>query len=190
MIKLIAFDLGWCLLTENDIQLSYEEEILESKFWDINSDNDFYSWASKTLSLSELDIRSVLWKFLPSLYSLREEWIFENISKKYPDISFGIATNHISLVKECLDTLCILDRCNIVLISWECWFEKPSRDFYNLLVEKSWFKSDEILFIDDSEININWAKQSGLRTLHYVRWTNLTESVLNYLNIVNRGVNI
>ena len=42
----------------------------------------------------------------------------------------------------------------------------------------------------DSEINIKWAEQSGLRTLHYVRWTNLTESVLNYLNIVNKGVNI
>ena len=190
MIKLIAFDLGWCLLRENDVIMNHQEEILEKEFWNINSDEEYFSWACNTLSLSELEIISIIWKFLPSLYSLREEWIFKNISEKYPDISFGIATNHISLVKEGLETLWILDRCKIVLISWACWFEKPSRDFYNLLVEKSWFKPDEILFIDDSEINIKWAKQSGLRTLHYVRWTNLTENVLNYLNIVNKGVNI
>ena len=181
MIKLIAFDLGWCLLRENDVILNHQEEILEKEFWNINLDEEYFSWACKTLSLSELEIKSIIWKFLPSLYSLREECIFENISEKYPDISFGIATNHISLVKECLETLWILDRCKIVLISWECWYEKPFKEFYNLLVEKAWFKSDEVLFIDDSEININWAKQSGLRTLHYVRWTNLTESVLNYL---------
>ena len=185
MIKLIAFDLGWCLLRENDIIMNHQEEILEKEFWNINSDNEYFSWACKTLSLSEWEIRSIICKFLPSLYSIREEWIFEKISEKYPDISFGIATNHISLVKENLKTLWILDKCEVVLISWECWYEKPFKEFYNLLVEKSCFKPDEVLFIDDSEINIKWAKQCGLSTLHYIKWTNLTDGVLNCLCSLN-----
>ena len=184
MIKLIAFDLGWCLLTENDIELSYEEEILESKFWDINSDNDFYSWASKTLSLSENEIKNIISKFIVNLYSLRDKDIFEKILVKYPDISFAVAGNHISQVNECLNNLWVNDACDTIVISWECWEEKPTKEFFNVLIEKSWCSPKEILFVDDSLENIVWATRAWLNTLHYTRWTCLSDCILSYLEYI------
>ena len=39
------------------------------------------------------------------LYSLREDEIFEKILEQYPQMTFAIATNHISQVKESLQNL-------------------------------------------------------------------------------------
>ena len=53
MIKAIAFDLGRCLIVENDIEMTPQEEILEKEFGNINSDEEYFAWATQTLSLSE-----------------------------------------------------------------------------------------------------------------------------------------
>ena len=178
---MIAFDLWGCLLKENDIKMTSQEEILEKKFWNLNSDQKYFSWASQTLSLSELDIKKILSSLFQELYSLREEWIFRKISEKYPYVTFAIASNHISQVKESLNNLWILEKCNIVLISWDCGYEKPFKGFYELLLNKSWLSAENILFVDDNKENIQWASNVWLKTLHYRYWTSLSESILNYL---------
>ena len=105
MIKAIAFDLGGCLVRENDIEMSPQEEILEKEFGNINSDKEYFAWATQTLSLSEEEIESILANLLPRLYSLKEERIFEKILEKYSDMIFAVASNHISLVRESLKHL-------------------------------------------------------------------------------------
>jgi hypothetical protein len=72
MIKAIAFDLGRCLICENDIKMSPKEEILEKEFGNINSDEEYFAWATQTLSMSEKEIKSILKNLWPKLYSLRE----------------------------------------------------------------------------------------------------------------------
>ena len=178
---MIAFDLWGCLLKENDIKMTSQEKILEKEFWNLNSDQKYFSWASQTLSLSELDIKKILSPLFQKLYSLREEWIFRKISEKHPYMTFAIASNHISQVKESLNNLWILEKCNIVLISWDCGYEKPLKGFYELLLNKSWLSAKNILFVDDNKENIQWASDVWLKTLHYRYWTSLSESILNYL---------
>lgn len=181
MIKTIAFDLWGCLLKENDIKMTPQEEILERNFWNLNFDEKYFSWATKTLSLSEEEIKKILSPLRPKLYSLREEWIFEKIHEKYPYITFAIASNHISQVKESLKFLKILEKCKVVLISWDSGYEKPFKGFYELLVDMIWLPANETLFIDDIKENIQGAENVWLNTLHCYRWMNLTESILNYL---------
>ena len=96
-------------------------------------------------------------------------------------MTFAIASNHISQVKESLNNLWILEKCNIVLISWDCGYEKPLKGFYELLLNKSWLSAKNILFVDDNKENIQWANDVWLKTLHYRYWTSLSESILNYL---------
>jgi hypothetical protein len=71
----------------------------------LNDDEEYFAWATKTLSLSEEQIKAILTPIWEKLYSLREQSIFEKILKKYPNIDFAIATNHISDVKNSLKHL-------------------------------------------------------------------------------------
>lgn len=182
MINAIAFDLGRCLIWENDIEMSSQEEILEKEFGNINSDEEYFAWATKTLSLSEKEIKSILKNLWPRLYSLREEWIFEKILEKYPEMVFAVASNHISMMRESLKHLWILDICKVVLISWDCGYEKPETWFYQLLIEQLWLLADEILFIDDIKENIEGAKKVWLKTIHYSGKNLLSEDILSYLD--------
>jgi len=181
MIKSIAFDLWGCLLKENDYPMSKQEEILEKQFWNLNDDKEYFAWATKTLSLPEEKIKSILTPLLEELYSLREQWIFEKILKEYPNIDFAIATNHISDVKNSLKHLWISEKCKTILISWDCGCEKPSKEFYELLIQKIWHNADEILFIDDQKENIQNAEKYGLKTIYYHKNTILSETILSYL---------
>ena len=184
MIKAIASDLGGCLLKENDIEMTSQEEILEREFGNINFDEEYFSWAKQTLSLSEWEIKSILKSLRPKLYSLREERIFEIILEKYPQMIFAIATNHISWIKESLEYLWVLEKCKVVLISWDCGWEKPNEPFYQALIEKLWLSTNEILFVDDGGENIKGAKEVWLKTIYYNRGDILSESILVYLNSI------
>lgn len=185
MIKAIAFDLGGCLLKENDIEMSLQEEILEKEFGNINSDEEYFAWATQTLSLSKKEIKAILNNLWPKLYSLREEWIFEKILKKYPQVTFAIATNHISMVRESLKYLWILKICKVVLISWDCGYEKQEAWFYQLLIGLLWLSADEVLFIDDKKENIEGAKKVWLKTIYYRDENLLSESIFLYLDSMN-----
>ncbi len=181
MVKTIVFDLWGCLLKENNCSMTEQEEILEKQFWNLNNDKEYFSWATKTLSLSEGQIKAILSPLWEKLYSLKEQWIFEKILKKYPNINFAIATNHISDVKESLKHLWILKRCKTVLISWDCGYEKPSKEFYELLIKEIWLPAKEILFIDDKQENTKLAEDVGLKILHYHQGTSLSETIISYL---------
>lgn len=185
MIKAIAFDLGRCLIWENDIEMSPQEEILEKEFGNINSDEEYFAWATKTLSLSEKEIKSILKNLRPRLYSLREEWIFEKILERYPQMVFAVASNHISMMRESLKHLWILEICKVVLISWDCGYEKPEAWFYQLLIKQLWLSADEILFIDDTKENIEGAKKVWLKTIHYSSKNLLSEDIFSYLDSMN-----
>ena len=185
MIKAIAFDLGRCLICENDIKMTPQEEILEKEFGNINSDEEYFTWATQTLSISKNEIESILKNLLLRLYFLREDWIFEKILKKYPHMVFAVASNHISMVRESLQHLWILEYFEVVLISWDCGQEKPNEWFYQLLQEKLWMSADEILFVDDSEKNVEGAKNVWLHTIHYLLKMLLSESIFSYLWSIN-----
>lgn len=185
MIKAIVFDLGCCLIWENDIEMTPEETILEKEFGNKNSDEEYFAWATQTLSLSEEEIKSILTDLWPRLYSLREEWIFEKILEKYPDMIFAVASNHISMMRESLNHLWITGKCKVVLISWDCGYEKPEKWFYQLLVDQLWLSANEVLFIDDKKENIEGAKKVWLQSIHYCGENLLSKDIFSYLDSIN-----
>jgi len=98
---------------------------------------------------------------------------------------FAVASNHISLVRESLKHHWILENFKVVLISWDCGYEKPELWFYQLLSEELWMPTDKILFIDDSEKNIEGAKKVWLHTILYKKGTLLSENIFSYLHSIN-----
>ena len=101
---------------------------------------------------------------------------------EYPEMIFAVASNHISMVKESLRYLWILEMCKVILISWDCGYEKPSKEFYELLIKRIWHNAEEILFIDDQEENIQNAENFGLKAIYYQKNTILSETILSYLS--------
>lgn len=177
-IKVIAFDLGGVLVKENDYQLTETEEILEKQFGKINTNDEYFSWATKELGVPFSEIEGIVARIIENIYELREPDIFERL----PKIKLAVASNHLSLMNNWFDKNSLRSKFDYILISGDVGLEKPDRKFYEKLIEGLKESPEDILFIDDKKENIEGASMAGLSTLLYDdRSKNLTNEILNYL---------
>lgn len=177
-IKAIAFDLGWVLLRENDYPLSDTEKVLEKQFWNINTNEEYYKRAIKTTQLSKEHIQKLIENIVVNIYELRDPDIFD----KLPKIKLAIATNQLSYINKRIDKMNIREKFDCILISGDIGLEKPNKKFYTKLVESLKELPEDILFVDDTLENIQWAIQSGLSVLHYDNSKNLTKELQSIIN--------
>jgi len=177
MIKAIAFDLGGVLIKEKDIELTGSSDIIERKFGKINFDKEFYNWAVKETDLSLTEIKKIIKNIMLNYYELRDPTIF----RKFSNLKLAIASNHISAIRLWLNKLTA--KFYTVVISAECGYEKPQKEFYQYLIKKLNEKPEHILFIDDRIENINAAKKEGLKTLHFQNKNKLSDEILSYLKM-------
>ena len=59
--------------------------------------------------------------------------------------------------------------------------QKPSPEIFQRTIAATGLSAEEILFIDDSPVNISAAREHGLQTLLYVARTDLRQAVYGYL---------
>lgn len=71
-----------------------------------------------------------------------------------------------------------------IFISYEMKLLKPGREIYDEAVRRSGYRPDEILFVDDSQANIEGARLAGLNALYYDLATSLPDTVKSYLKTV------
>ena len=77
----------------------------------------------------------------------------------------GILSNLTIFDKERLNKQVDLSKYDYVFLSFEMNCKKPSREIYEKVIEKVPFNSEDILFIDDRQDNIDMAKEFGWNTL-------------------------
>lgn len=70
------------------------------------------------------------------------------------------------------------------VVSYEEKYIKPEVEIYNKIIDKYSLKTNESIFIDDLEANINKAKEAGIETILFKS----PEELL--ISLVNRGVNL
>ena len=69
----------------------------------------------------------------------------------------------------------------------KCYFScemkalKPSEDFYKEVMSDIGLTGSEMLFIDDTPVNVDAANETGLPALHYVPGTDLDKLLTDYL---------
>jgi putative hydrolase of the HAD superfamily len=61
---------------------------------------------------------------------------------------------------------------------------KPSEDFYKRVMEDIGLPSSEMLFIDDSQLNVDAAISAGLPAIYYKPGTDLDKLITDYLDTV------
>lgn len=73
-----------------------------------------------------------------------------------------------------------------VLSSADLWCKKPEQQFYELVLkdlkENYWIEKDEILFFDDSEWNISWAKKVWIESILYKDISDFQKSLTQFSN--------
>lgn len=181
MIKVIAFDMVGVLVTEKDIDLSSEEDKLERLFGDNIDDAGYLASARKIISDNSVIMRMTE-DIIEKLYEVKDSKIFEKIKSKYDDVKIVIATNHVSLVRNFINRHLDTDYLDDVIISAEVHKIKPNADFYQLLLNKYSINPDEMLFVDDSQKNIDGAKELGIKTIKIDKGMDVCNEVMNFLD--------
>ena len=180
MIKVIAFDLVGILVTEKDIDLPTEEDKLERMFGANISDEEYIKSASKIID-NEQNIINITKEIINKLYAVKDKDLFKKIKEKNNDIKIVIATNHVSFVKDYIYKYFDNTYIDDIFISAEIHNVKPNADFYKAILDKYNIKPNELLFIDDSQTNIDGAKALKINTIKIEKDSNVSYEIINYL---------
>ncbi|CCY46977.1 putative uncharacterized protein [Firmicutes bacterium CAG:822] len=180
MIKVIAFDLVGVLVTEKDIDLPTEEDKLERMFGDNISDDEYIKSASKIID-NEQNIINITKEIINKLYAVKDKDLFKKIKEKNNDIKIVIATNHVSFVKDFIYKHFDKTYIDDIFISAEIHKVKPNADFYKVILDKYNIKPNELLFVDDSQTNIDGAKALKINTIKIEKDSNVSYEIINYL---------
>ncbi len=181
MIKVIAFDFVGVLVTEKDIELTNEEDKLERLFGD-NIDDSSYLMSARNIIKKDSIIIRMTEDIIEKLYQVKDNNIFDKIKSKFHDIKIVIATNHVSFVRNYIGEHLGVDYLDDIIISAEVHKTKPSPEFFQLLLDKYKINPGELLFVDDSQRNIDGAKTMKINTIKVDKNMNVCDTVINYLN--------
>lgn len=174
MIKAVAFDLARVFIKVRDIKLSLTEKKLSEAFDYKVGNKLFWDWAKEKTGLSKKELEEISWNTINKLYEIREPGIFA----KLPKLKFATASNHLSMIKDWLKEKGVYDKFYCHVVSEDIHLMKPSKEFYEVLIEKLKEKPEDVLLVDDKKENIEGAKSIGLKTLLYDGQKLLSESIL------------
>ena len=180
MIKVIAFDLIGVLLYEKKTPLTEDEDKLERLFGPNLSDEEFIMQVKERVGTSK-DVLNLAKNIIFKLYGIREKDIFHDIKERYPDTKIVIASNHVSFIREFIKK-CFPDQLDDIIISAEIHMMKPNRDFFHYILNKFQIEPHELLFLDDSERNVEGAKALGIHTIKVDKNMNITNSVIEFID--------
>lgn len=179
MIKLIALDLVGVLLREGDVLLDPNEEKIERMFGPNTSDLEF-SETVKTAGIEVEDLEKTTKNIIDKLYELRTNDIFSQLRKKYPNITLIIASNHVSYIRDYLQYN--FPDADDYIISAEINMMKPNANYYEYILNKFNIKAEEMLFVDDSKINVEGAAKLGIHTIKIDPEDNVYDKIIKLLS--------
>lgn len=64
-----------------------------------------------------------------------------------------------------------------LILSHELHIQKPDREFYLEAVRRTGLEPEELLFVDDSQINVDAAKACGMKAVPYILGTSLEQTI-------------
>ena len=181
MIKIIAFDLIGVLLGEKNIELSSDEDKLERLFGPNISDSEYIEKGHEIIG-KDRDIVRITKKIISKLYRVRQEDVFKTIKDRYKDIKIIIASNHVSYVRKYIEEVFDKEYLDDIIISAEINRIKPNRDFYQYILDKYDIKAHELLFLDDSKVNVDGAKELGINTIKVDRDMDISKAAIDYID--------
>ena len=129
------------------------------------------------------DVDRCMAAFLPGMDPAKVK-VLERLSERYPlycltnnnDIS--MARSHAIYEENGLDWRKVFRK---EFISSRMKMMKPSREIFDAAASEIGFPPEEILFVDDSQVNVEGARKAGWQAVHYQPGTDLGACVENCL---------
>jgi len=199
MIKAIVFDL-WETLGTKEASLSGE---IAKKFG-FQKTKEFMAKYEKSVQLKsyrkkgdlardflknfrlKINVESVLFIIKALDKSIEKAKMFEGmreliveLSNKY---SLGILSNTTSFESEIVKKWNVDEQFKACVFSWEICSLKPARKNYEEICKRLDVRPEEVVFIDDSEINVEAAKEFGMNGLWFRDFETLKETLSSFLD--------
>ncbi len=178
-MKVIAFDLVGVLVGENSFELTDIQDKMERLFGKNKSDYDYKEIVKETIS-SEIDIEENTKYIINNIYQIKYPNLIFELKNKYPDVTFIIATNHVSYIRDYIENNFDMSLINKIYVSAEINKIKPDAEFYNYILDDLNIKASDMLFLDDSAENIEGAKKVGISAIKINKDTDIFEVVTNF----------
>ena len=96
---------------------------------------------------------------------------------KLQGMSLGILSNTEPVTYSIVEELTSLDHFDFKFLSYTIRHLKPDRKIFEYVLNNVPFKSEELLFIDDSKSNVDSAKQIGIDSIQFSSIQNLIEEL-------------
>lgn len=177
MIKVIALDFVGVLVKELDV-LNETEDKIERLFGPNKSDAEFIKQAKERVNLEDSEIINIAKNIVNKLYEIKDINLINKIKNKYPNIKLVIATNHVSYISEFIKDNYDID----YIISANIGKIKPNADFYYEVANITNEETENILFVDDNQDNVDGASNTGMKTIKINRGDDVFDKIEEYLN--------
>ena len=166
----------------SDYQKFFRHNILNDFETGILPPDSFRNLLKQEMALVLTDEEfDIIWN--ATLIELNTETVFllKKLSNKYRMtlLSNTNVIHYDHFYPQCKDIFTIFDH---TFFSFKLGMRKPEKEIFELAINKTGLKQNQILFIDDSDINIKGAMNAGLNTFLYEEETGnkkLTEILLS-----------
>ena len=147
---------------------------------DYLSDDEYLKEANKIVN-DETNILDITRALINKLYKVKDRKIFKKVKEINSDVKIVIATNHVSFVKEFINSHFDVSYLDDLIISAEINRIKPNLDFYEFILDKYKINANELLFLDDNIKNINGANVLGIKTIKVEKNNDLVSEIEFYI---------
>ncbi len=197
MVKwLICLDLDWLYFTEQsfqrfkenlaphiekqkrDLVLALSEEMKLFKAWKM-SEEEYWNYVKNEL---ELDFSNEeIYKRLRESYEVNDkvEKLAKDLKAKWYKI--GVCSNNFpTRIRELDIQFHFLENFDVHIFSYEIGFMKPDPRIFEVLIEKSRMKPEKIIYSDDNEEKLEWAKSLWIQTFVFHNFEEFVQDLQKY----------
>lgn len=130
------------------------------------TDEEFWTWAADEWKLNKNPADLI--KLLISGYEVNNE-VVETVKKvrKNGYKTLICTSNFPARINGLQERFNFLDNFDAWALSYEVGFNKPAKELFEKLVEKSGVKADEIVFADDHQESVDSAKKVGIEAFYF-----------------------
>lgn len=171
MIKEVIFDCfgvltqdGWSKLIQqygNDSNRNQLSDLNKAADQGVISLDEFYKSVSEITKATKADIVQIL---VNSYHP--EDAVFALVAQLKKGYKIGLISNISAPIEQYLPTA-PLELFNEQTLSYQVGVAKPDLRIFELHLQKTGVKSDEAVFIDDREVNVEAARSVGLHGIWY-----------------------
>lgn len=190
---LICFDLDWLYFTEQSFQrfkenlaphiekpkrdfvLALSDEMKLFKAWKM-SEEEYWNYVKNELGLDFSN--EEIYKRLRDSYEVNDkvEKLAKDLKAKWYKI--GICSNNFpTRIRELDKQFHFLQNFDVHVFSYEAGFMKPDPKIFEVLIEKSKMKPEEIIYSDDKEEKLQWAKSLWIKTFVFYNFDEFVQDL-------------